>query len=352
MGWIPLKTRRRAGALVLEVLTGVLIQGMDTMLGAGDRARLRCIPVEVGADECTSRGLELASCSAERGMTMDVVQRLDDVLRSGEPIPEVFRRLVRQYFKSSGRVFPWRETRDPYQILVSEVMLQQTQTDRVLPKYLHFLRLFPRCDVLAQAPLAEVLSAWQGLGYYRRALHLHAAARAVVAEWDGKFPAQVAQLRQLPGVGPYTAAAVAVFAFGAVVPMIETNIRTVYLYTFFPARTKVSDAEILTRIEQTLDRRNPREWFYALMDLGVELKRQRKEINQRSKHYVRQTTFEGSHRQVRAAVLRIISEQRWIACAELQGRVRSQPERIVQALRELEQEGFVRLVNGGYQVRE
>jgi A/G-specific adenine glycosylase len=283
---------------------------------------------------------------------MDVVSRLDDLINTRGVTTEAFRRLVRQYFKSSGRVFPWRETCDPYEVLVSEVMLQQTQTERVLPKYTDFLRLFPKCEVLAQAPLAEVLSAWQGLGYYRRALNLQAAARAVTAEWHGKFPRQVEQLRELPGVGPYTAAAVAVFAFGAVVPMIETNIRTVYLYTFFPHRRGVADAEIVQCIEETLDRRNPRDWFYALMDLGVELKRHRKEINQRSKHYVRQSKFEGSHRQVRAAVLRLISEQRWIASAELTCRVQGRPERILQALSELEREGFVRAVAGGYAVRE
>lgn len=189
---------------------------------------------------------------------------------------------------------------------MSEVMLQQTQTARVAERYPLFLKRFPTVRALACASQVEVLSAWEGLGYYRRARNLHRAAQVVCDEHRGRFPASFEALQALPGVGAYTAAAVSAFAWNEPHPMVETNIRSVYLYAFFPRRRKVSDAAILTRVEETMDRTRCREWFYALMDFGVELKRARPKIHTRSKHHVTQSRFEGSDRQIAARVLRFV----------------------------------------------
>ncbi len=282
---------------------------------------------------------------------MDVIAKLDELIASKTLTPGTFRRLVLDFFKRSERAFPWRETHDPYEILVSEIMLQQTQTERVVQKYQQFLEKFPSCEDLAKASVGEVIAAWQGLGYYRRALNLHRAAQTVVRDFGSRFPTDVEMLRTLPGLGPYTAAAVATFAFGKAVPMIETNIRALYLYSFFPETISVSDKEVLELVEATLDKRNPRRWFYALMDLGVELKRRRKKINHRSKHYTRQSRFEGSHRQVRAAVLRVLTENTRAKREAIEKLTKYDPERVKKALGELEREGFVTCNKGSYALR-
>ena len=214
------------------------------------------------------------------------------------------------YSKHGRRDFAWRKTRNPYRILVSEVMLQQTQTARVAEKYPEFVRRFPTLKQLARAAQSDVIRAWEGLGYYRRARNLHRAVQAICNLHRGRVPQEVSLLRALPGIGEYTAAAVSVFAFDAAVPMIETNIRSVYLYTFFPGRRRVSDAELIAVVQTTMLHANPREWFYALMDLGVALKRERKGINRASRHYTRQSPFKGSQREVAAKVLKIVLSRR------------------------------------------
>jgi len=274
-------------------------------------------------DSSDDIGAQLAQCGHDKG---------SDFTR--------FQKLVLAFYRKRGRTFPWRETRDPYAILVSEIMLQQTQTDRVVPKYEAFLEEFPTVKDLARASVADVVRMWMGLGYYRRALNLHKAARVVSEAYDGRFPQTVEGLRELPGVGPYTAAAVAAFAFGVASPMIETNIRTVFLTTFFKNQDDISDAEILKLVEKSLCRKDPRRWFYALMDLGVELKKTTKGVNKRSKHYVKQSKFHGSHRQIRAAVLKSISESPQPK-SKIVAALPFEAERIELALAELEQEGFI-----------
>ncbi len=219
-------------------------------------------------------------------------------------------------------------------------MLQQTQTDRVVPKYEAFLKEFPSVEALSKASVADVVRMWMGLGYYRRALNLHKAAKVICEERGGDFPTTIQELRSLPGVGSYTAAAVGAFAFGIAAPMIETNIRSVYLTFFFPKRRVVTDKEVSQVVEETLYRRDPRRWFYALMDLGVELKRLDRSINTRSKHYVRQSKFHGSHRQVRAAVLKTIAEKSR-RFEEVLSELSYPQEKIELALTQLEREGFV-----------
>jgi A/G-specific adenine glycosylase len=224
----------------------------------------------------------------------------------GESSQLRFRRAVRSYYARCGRHFPWRETRDPYAILVSEIMLQQTQTSRVSERFPLFLRRFPDAAALAHASQSEVIQAWEGLGYYRRARNLHRAAQAVVQHHDGVVPSSFEALRSLPGVGAYTAAAVSAFAFDRGVAMIETNIRSVYLYVFCKGRHGVRDSEILKLVEETMPSRNVRDWFYGLMDLGVELKRVAPTVNHASRHHTKQSPFKGSDRQVAAYVLRLI----------------------------------------------
>ncbi len=219
-----------------------------------------------------------------------------------------FVRVVRTHFKKNGRgALPWRKTHNPYRILVSEIMLQQTQVDRVVPKYRTFLRQFPSLGALALAPLGEVLKAWQGLGYNRRAKYLQACAQKIVSVHHGKFPRTVHELEALPGIGKYTAGAVLAFAYNIPTPIIETNIRTVFIHHFFHDEVDVDDQEIVRLIVRFLDHKNPREWYYALMDYGAYLKKTYGNPNARSKHYTKQSPFRGSNREIRGATLRALT---------------------------------------------
>lgn len=221
---------------------------------------------------------------------------------------EHFLRTLFAWYEKNGRHhLPWRKTTNPYRILVSEVMLQQTQVDRVIPKYRAFLKQFPTAKALAAASLGEVLVAWQGLGYNRRAKLLKAAAEAVVLQ-GGRFPKTYDGLRKLPGVGPYTAAAVMAFAYNEAVPLIETNVRTVYLHHFWPHdATDVTDQEILALVVATLPRDNARHFYAALMDYGAHLKRTVGNHNVRAKSYQKQSAFKGSDRQLRGAIVRALA---------------------------------------------
>ena len=221
-----------------------------------------------------------------------------------------FQESVRAHYRAHGRHdLPWRRTNDPYRILVSELMLQQTQVARVAAKYGPFIERFPDIHALARAPLRSVLGAWSGLGYNRRALQLRETARILVSRYGGTLPRDYGELRTLPGIGPATAAEIMNFAFGEPCAFIETNIRAAFIHDFFPGRTKVADAEILPLVEQTLDMKNPRRWFYALMDYGVALKKRHANPSRRSAHHARQERFEGSDRQARGLIVRSLTER-------------------------------------------
>ena len=217
-----------------------------------------------------------------------------------------FRRRLYRFFHDQGRQLPWRATTDPYHILVSEIMLQQTQVERVALKYEPFLNAFPDVWSLARAPLRDIMAAWQGLGYNRRALALQRIARRLVAEFDGRLPDSVDTLRTFPGIGEATAGALAAFAFNQPVVFIETNIRRVFLHCFFPGQSGVRDREILPLVDQTLDRLQPRPWYYALMDYGSMLKRAAPNPNRRSAHHQRQAPFADSDRQIRGLILKAL----------------------------------------------
>lgn len=217
---------------------------------------------------------------------------------------------VRDFYTKNGRHdLPWRKTTDPYLILVSEIMLQQTQVDRVIPKYLAFIAAYPSLEKLAQASLRDVLILWQGLGYNRRAKALHEASRLIVEHFAGVFPTTRDDILRLPGVGPYTTGAILAFAFNQAEPIIETNVRTVYLHHFFPQTLKVPDLKLMPLIAATLDRQKPREWYYALMDYGSYLKKTFPNPSKRSRHHTSQTKFNGSNRQIRGAIVKVLGEQ-------------------------------------------
>jgi A/G-specific adenine glycosylase len=181
-------------------------------------------------------------------------------------------------------------------------MLQQTQVPRVIGKYKEFLKKFPTVRALAKAPLSDVLKTWSGLGYNRRAKYLHDAAKVVIGKYKGNF--KTALPHPLPGVGPYTKAAVRVFAFNEFDVLIETNIRAAFIHHFFPGKKAVVDKELLPLLKKAAEGQDPRKWHWALMDYGVHLKRSGVRNNSRSKHYTKQSKFEGSLRQVRGAILR------------------------------------------------
>lgn len=219
-----------------------------------------------------------------------------------------FQALVLNYYKQSGRVFSWRRNLVPYRIWVSEIMLQQTQTSRVEEKLPLFLKQFPNVKSLAESSQADILKIWVGLGYNRRALNLKRGAEYVRGELNGRLPQEVSELEKIPGIGHYTARAIATFAWGQKHTFVETNIRTVYFNHFFKNKENVTDKELLEMVEKTLPKENFREWYWALMDYGVELKRQGKGKNTKSRHYTKQSKFEGSDRQIRAAIVRFLTE--------------------------------------------
>jgi len=254
-----------------------------------------------------------------------------------------FQQLMWDYYREHGRIFPWRQTHDPYHILVSEIMLQQTPTSRVLQNYEEFIRSFPDFSALAGAPLREVLHAWQGLGYNRRALALREIARTVLADFNGELPSSAHSLAKLNGIGRYTASAMATLAFNQPTAFVETNIRAVFVHCFFRSRTEVSDQEILPLVEATMDKTHPREWYYALFDYGAMLKK-RVRLSLQSRHYRKQGPFKGSDREMRGRILRVLLERPSITEGELIGELEGSPLHVRKNVRDLQNEGFVTIV--------
>jgi A/G-specific adenine glycosylase len=253
-----------------------------------------------------------------------------------------FRRTVWDYYRDNRRQMPWREDHSPYSVVVSEVMLQQTQVSRVREKYPSFMRAFPDFQALATASTVDLLAVWQGMGYNRRALNLHKLARQIIKDHNGQLPQDPQQLLQLPGVGPGTAGSIAAFAFNQPVVFIETNIRRVIIHHFFHDHTDVPDADLLPIIERSLDRTNPREWYYALMDYGAHLAKTVPNPNRRSKHYTVQSKFEGSDRQIRGTIVRLLLEFPVLTAQDVVNRFPGEPpERITSILEQLTKEGFL-----------
>jgi A/G-specific adenine glycosylase len=257
-----------------------------------------------------------------------------------------FQDTVYNYYRNNPRKLPWRETYNPYHILVSEIMLQQTHVERVIQKYHDFLHIFPDFEALACTSLQKALLAWQGLGYNRRAVALHETARMVVTDYKGILPSEPEVLQSFPGIGSYTARAIAAFAFNKPVVFVETNIRSIFIHFFFEKRTGIKDCDILPLVELVLDRENPREWYYALMDYGVMIKKKYPNPGRKSAHYQKQSPFHGSDRQIRGAVIRKLTSQIAIPVHELIPTLGFNEERTQRIIERLEKEGLVRLQNG------
>lgn len=255
---------------------------------------------------------------------------------------EKFNCKIIDYYTFQARVFPWRETRDPYKILVSEIMLQQTQVERVISKYEQFIIRFPELFSLAEADLQSVLQAWQGLGYNRRAVALRETAKRVISDYAGELPRTAHELIQLPGIGSATAGAILAFAYDIPTAFIETNIRRVFIHFFFPGRENVKDSEILPLVEETLDRKDPRQWYYALMDYGTMLKNKIPNPNRRSAHYARQSPLEGSDRQIRSKILKALLSLGPMEEQELIRETGQDPDRVLRILKGMEAEGFLK----------
>jgi len=219
-----------------------------------------------------------------------------------------FRKKIYEFYGAHKRHFLWRETISDYHVFISEVMLQQTQTTRVTIKFQQWLQKFPSFESVASASNHEILVAWQGLGYNRRGLALQKAACMIVRDFAGQLPRDTKLLQLLPGIGPNTAGSICAFAFNMPVTFIETNIRTVFLHEFFTGITDVHDQQILSLVAQTVDHLDARNWYYALMDYGVHLKKTVKVNNSASKHYTRQSKFIGSRREVRGSIVRILTK--------------------------------------------
>lgn len=254
---------------------------------------------------------------------------------------EEFKKAVWDFYKKNRRNFAWRNTHNPYCIVVSEIMLQQTQTARVAEKYEKFLCAFPSFEALANASVASVLTEWVGLGYNRRALALQGVAQKVVMEHGGILPNNPTILETFRGLGPATAASIIAFAFNRPTVFIETNIRAVYIHAFFGYKQAlVTDKQLAPLVTATVDQENAREWYYALMDCGVELKKLYKNPSRKSKHHTKQSAFEGSDRQIRGALVRYLT-QKYKASFEDFLDLGFENERVSKVLEGLCKEGFI-----------
>jgi len=252
-----------------------------------------------------------------------------------------FRRMVLDHYREHGRKMPWRETTDPYRILVSEIMLQQTQVERVMIKYPEFISAFPDFCSLAEASPADILRVWQGMGYNRRAIALKKCAVLVKENFGCTLPRDVEILMTFPGIGKATASSIASFAFDLPVVFIETNIRRVFIHYFFSGREGIRDDEILPIVKKALDRKSPRVWYWALMDLGSHLKKTTSNPNRRSAHYVKQGAFPGSDRQLRGEIIRLLLRVQESDVGEIEREMKADSSRIRRILASLGNEGFI-----------
>ena len=263
---------------------------------------------------------------------------------------DIFSTEILSYYHTRGREFSWRRELSPYRVLVSEIMLQQTQTGRVEDKFRAFITRFPDFHELAVADFSEVLRYWKGLGYNRRAKYLHDIARTVVDEFDSVLPDDPDVLVRFSGIGKATAASICVFAFNTPHAFIETNIRTVYIHFFFPEQTRVADNEIMALVERTMDRKNPRDWFYALMDYGVMLKKEVGNLSRKSSGYRKQSRFEGSDRQLRGRILDLLLNHASLDVGTAAQLLDQSEDRIAPLFRRLTTEGLVVDENGRFRL--
>ncbi|MDR3101787.1 MAG: A/G-specific adenine glycosylase [Methanocalculaceae archaeon] len=265
-----------------------------------------------------------------------------------------FQEEVMEFYETKGRHdMEWRHTTDPYRIVVSEVMLQQTQVPRVAVLYPPFIEKFPDFPSLAAAPHTELLAAWQGMGYNRRALNLQKLALRIICEFDGVLPEDPEVLALLPGIGPATSCSIAAFAFNHPVIFIETNIRRIFIHYFFSDTAVVDDRELRPLVASCLLPAKAREWYWALMDLGTALKSSVPNPNHRSRQYAKQSAFEGSDRQIRGVLLRSLLVHETGNAKDLARKIGAESDRIEGILEEMCHEGFfVMEENGEYRIMQ
>ncbi|MDA3881729.1 MAG: hypothetical protein PF481_00420 [Bacteroidales bacterium] len=262
-----------------------------------------------------------------------------------------FQHTVLQKGQELFRHMPWRDDTNPYYILLSELMLQQTQVFRVVPKFQEFITAFPTISDLAQASFEEILSLWSGLGYNRRARFLHNSARLVDSEYNGIIPKTYEQLITLPGIGPNTAGAILVYAHNQAVPFIETNIRTVFIYTFFPdTQDKIKEHSLSELVEQTLYTDNPRVWYWSLMDYGVYIKKTIKNYNAFSDKHTIQSKFEGSFRQKRAQIVRMLLQESGLKEDAIAKKMNQSGRLCSEIIASLVKDGLVQKEGEGYRI--
>lgn len=261
-----------------------------------------------------------------------------------------FQNIIYSYFNQYGRDFPFRNEINPYNVVISEIMLQQTQTNRVVEKFQQFIQKFPDFQSLANAPLNEVLKVWQGLGYNRRAVALKKIAERVVNEFDGILPADIDILKSFPQIGHNTASSIVAFAFNMPTFFIEVNIRRVYIYYFFPGKSSIKDSAIVPIVRKTLDSSNVRKWYYALTDYGVMLKKTHPELNKRSAHYRKQAKFKGSNREVRGKILKLLIASSSLTEVEIFKELKINSKKLKEILNLLIKEGFIKQEKHGFSI--
>jgi A/G-specific adenine glycosylase len=291
-----------------------------------------------------------------------------------------FREIVLSHYRQAGRKFPWRFA-DPWGVMVSEFMLQQTRTERVIPYWENWMKLWSQPKALADASMEAALRAWSGLGYNRRCRYLKDSAAIIAGENNGRVPETPQALLLRPGVGPYMSAAIACFAYNFPAVFIETNIRSAVIHNFFPNRNDVRDSEIIPILEAALECSapqprpqvvepevrgsllapqprpqvegsplEPRTWHYALMDYGAFLKKTTTNPSRRSAHYTRQSPFSGSFRQARGKVIKALVSIGRCGAEELKRASGLEEEKLYEVLEKLKKESFVAEDGGVYSI--
>jgi A/G-specific adenine glycosylase len=255
---------------------------------------------------------------------------------------------ILSFYKEKSRTLPWRQTTNSYHILLSEVMLQQTQVDRVVAYYSRWTKKWPYVQDLANASRIDVLKEWSGLGYNNRAVNLHRAAQVIAEKYNGDVIAAVKDHKNVPGIGPYTAAAVQIFAQNADIITVDTNIRRILLHEFnLPKET--SDRELWQLANRCLPKGKSRDWHNALMDYGATYLTSRKTgIAPKT----RQSKFEGSDRQIRAKIVRELLKRSVIPVTELPAGADAEQLRVERILRKMEKDGLVKKNGASYQLAD
>lgn len=250
-----------------------------------------------------------------------------------------FQEKILAWYELNRRDLPWRKTEDPYEILVSELMLQQTQVPRVIIKFQTFLQAFPTAAALADASRASVIKAWAGLGYNRRALYLHECAKQIVTKFDGVLPRDPEQLMELPGIGPYMCRSVLIFAFNQDVAAVDTNIRRILIAEGF-ATQKTSPKDMQKIAERVLPHGRSRDWHNALMDYGsLVLTSQGTGIKPLSK----QSSFYKSFRWYRSKVVKLIIKEEEVTVARIARELEKEKEFVAQVIESLRKDNLISL---------